>query len=80
MMILIAIPWRIAMAMLTADIAARTGRSPFWWGLFGALFGIFALGIALCLRPRQPRDLELEHQERREPRIWRRPEDDGRDL
>jgi hypothetical protein len=72
MLILAIIPWRVFIGMLTADIAARAGRSPFWWGVLGGVFGIFALLVALCLRPK--RRPTLAARELIEPRLER---DDG---
>lgn len=43
----------LVFAYLTGQVAAKSGRSPHWWSLWGLLFGPFAL-IYVVLIPRKP--------------------------
>jgi hypothetical protein len=60
------LPWGLFCGIACGELAARAGRPPFWWGFWGAVFGLPVLLIALCLRPRRL-PAAPEHRERIEP-------------
>ena len=41
------------LGLITAAVASRRGRSPLWWGLFGALLFVVALPVLLLSKPNE---------------------------